>query len=210
MAPVINTPNPANVLDEAPMSRTHQYRKIMKPLLERKRRARINSCLDELKELMVDALQSEGESINKLEKADVLELTVTHLRKLKRQQMLAANPALDMDRYRAGFSACASEVSRFMSSVPGVNITFGTSLMGHLGAQVSDIDRKCLSPPAPLTIKTECGAPAVRPHLPLSPISDGGYTSGRDASPSPPLSVGSPSPPPAHMRQQASPVWRPF
>ena len=206
MAPVINTTN-TSVLDEAPMSRTHQYRKIMKPLLERKRRARINSCLDELKELMVDALQSEGESINKLEKADVLELTVTHLRKLKRQQMLAANPALDMDRYRAGFSACASEVSRFMSTVPGVNITFGTSLMGHLGAQVSDIDRKCLSPPAPLTIKTECGP--VRPHLPLSPISDGGYTSGRDASPSPPLSVGSPSPPPAHQ-QPASPVWRPF
>ena len=73
-------------MDEAPMSRTHQYRKVMKPLLERKRRARINKCLDEIKDLMVYALQSEGESVNKLEKADVLELTVTHLRKLKRQQ----------------------------------------------------------------------------------------------------------------------------
>merc|ERR1712228_386702 len=72
---------------ETPMSRTHQYRKVMKPLLERKRRARINKCLDELKDLMVHALQSEGESITKLEKADVLELTVKHLRKLKRQQM---------------------------------------------------------------------------------------------------------------------------
>ena len=73
-------------MDEAPMSRTHQYRKVMKPLLERKRRARINKCLDELKDLMVYALQSEGESITKLEKADVLELTVNHMRKLKRQQ----------------------------------------------------------------------------------------------------------------------------
>jgi len=69
---------------ETPMSRTHQYRKVMKPLLERKRRARINKCLDELKDLMVHALQSEGESITKLEKADVLELTVRHLQKLKR------------------------------------------------------------------------------------------------------------------------------
>ena len=64
MAPITHTQNIAS-LEEAPMSRTHQYRKIMKPLLERKRRARINSCLDELKDLMVDALQSEGESINK-------------------------------------------------------------------------------------------------------------------------------------------------
>ena len=38
--------------DEEPMSRTFQYRKVMKPLLERKRRARINACLDELKDIM--------------------------------------------------------------------------------------------------------------------------------------------------------------
>merc|ERR1711884_641179 len=88
--------------DTEPMSRTYQYRKVMKPLLERKRRARINSCLDELKDLMVFALQTEGESISKLEKADVLELTVKHLRKLKRQQMLAVNPSLDLDRFHAG------------------------------------------------------------------------------------------------------------
>lgn len=30
----------------------------MKPMLERKRRARINRCLDELKELMTNALQT--------------------------------------------------------------------------------------------------------------------------------------------------------
>ena len=108
--------------DEEPMSRTYQYRKVMKPLLERKRRARINACLDELKDLMVYALQSEGESITKLEKADVLELTVKHLRKLKRQQMLAVNPGLDMDRYRAGYTTCATEVSRCLAST-GVDIS---------------------------------------------------------------------------------------
>lgn len=41
-----------------PVSRTFQYRKYMKPMLERKRRARINRCLDELKELMTSALQN--------------------------------------------------------------------------------------------------------------------------------------------------------
>merc|ERR1711987_36027 len=96
--------------DAAPMSRTHQYRKVMKPLLERKRRARINKCLDDLKDIMVNTLQAEGESITKLEKADVLELTVRHLQKLKRQQMLSLNPALEVDKFHAGYSACAAEV----------------------------------------------------------------------------------------------------
>merc|ERR1712012_1360005 len=97
---------------ETPMSRTHQYRKVMKPMLERRRRARINKCLDELKDLMVVALQTVGESITKLEKADVLELTVRHLKKLRRQQMLTINPHLEQDKYRTGFTACATEVSR--------------------------------------------------------------------------------------------------
>lgn len=44
--------------DVEPVSRTHQYRKVMKPLLERKRRARINRCLDELKDLMMATFQA--------------------------------------------------------------------------------------------------------------------------------------------------------
>jgi Helix-loop-helix DNA-binding domain len=43
--------------ENEPVSRTYQYRKIMKPMLERKRRARINRCLDELKDLMTGAYQ---------------------------------------------------------------------------------------------------------------------------------------------------------
>lgn len=58
------------IASSEPVSRTYQYRKVMKPMLERKRRARINRCLDELKELMVSALQSEGENVSKLEKGE--------------------------------------------------------------------------------------------------------------------------------------------
>ena len=182
------------ITEEAPMSRTHQYRKVMKPLLERKRRARINKCLDDLKDLMVFALQSEGESITKLEKADVLELTVRHLQKLKRQQQLQANPSLDMDRYRAGYTACAAEVSRFMASVPGVNVCMGTQLMGHLGASINGMESRM------------SGHPSATQMAPLSPSSssDCGYNSGRDSNS--PLSVGSPSPAPAKTEA----VWRPF
>lgn len=39
------------------MSLLFYLQQITKPLLERKRRARINKCLDELKNLMIDALE---------------------------------------------------------------------------------------------------------------------------------------------------------
>merc|ERR1712071_728493 len=71
--------------DKESVSRTMLYKKITKPLLERQRRARINRCLDELKELMSAALASEGENLTKLEKADVLDLTVRHLPQLHRE-----------------------------------------------------------------------------------------------------------------------------
>merc|ERR1712242_620960 len=193
MAPVIKQ----EPVDE-PMSRTEEYRKIVKPLIERKRRARINNCLDELKDLMVYALQSEGESISKLEKADVLELTVKHLRKLKRQQMLSVNPGLELDRYRAGYTTCATEVSRCLAST-GVDISVGSRLMSHLGNKLNTLEAKRQEP-----LRVRVPEPRVPKHLRMSsPQSDRGYDSGRDMTPSPLLQIS-----PSH--QQLSPVWRPF
>ncbi|XP_017042097.2 enhancer of split mbeta protein [Drosophila ficusphila] len=76
-------------LKEGAMSRTYQYRKVMKPLLERKRRARINRCLEELKNLLKEMTYMDAEALAKLEKADILELTV---HQLHRQRNIAATP----------------------------------------------------------------------------------------------------------------------
>ncbi|XP_022162473.1 enhancer of split mgamma protein-like [Myzus persicae] len=146
---------------QQPVSRTYQYRKVMKPMLERKRRARINRCLDELKELMVVALQSEGENVSKLEKADILELTVRHLHKLRRQQRLSGNPVTEMDRFRAGYTRCASEVSRCLAATPGLDVTLGANLMTHLGHRLNSIQptgpatTTASSPATPLTLNTD-------------------------------------------------------
>ncbi|XP_055599045.1 enhancer of split mgamma protein-like [Uranotaenia lowii] len=154
-----------------PLSRTYQYRKVMKPMLERKRRARINRCLDELKELMVSALQSEGENVSKLEKADILELTVRHLHKLRRQQRLTVNPVIDADRFRAGFTHAANEVSRCLASVPGVDIKLGTKLMTHLGHRLNDMDKV-----SPLSVHCEQNIQSP----PISPFSTTSSTSAAD------------------------------
>lgn len=61
-------------------------RKFRKPLMEKKRRARINESLDNLKQIL---LECDPESVNKknakLEKADILEMTVRYLQNLKKK-----------------------------------------------------------------------------------------------------------------------------
>ncbi len=195
---------------ETPMSRTHQYRKVMKPLLERKRRARINKCLDELKELMVHALQHEGENISKLEKADVLELTVRHLQKLKRQQMLALNPALDLDRFHAGYTACASEVNQCLSVAP-CDVNLGSRLMSHLGVRLASYKKDM---PAVTYASSSHGPKVMCPAPQLPPASPGqhsdtdlGYNSGRESSPSPSSTEEQSHP---IVKQEPEYVWRPF
>ena len=88
---------------------------IMKPLLERKRRARINKCLDELKDIMTAALQSQGENVSKLEKADILELTVRHLHKMQQARRLmttSRNPLEEIHRYLLYFLINSYKQSR--------------------------------------------------------------------------------------------------
>lgn len=115
-------------------------------MLERKRRARINRCLDELKELMSSALASEGENLTKLEKADVLELTVRHLHKLRERQALglgsspASSPASTQDKFRAGFTHCAAEVSRYLATSTGLDVSVGQHLLSHLGRCVHQLE----------------------------------------------------------------------
>lgn len=50
--------------------------------MEKKRRERINKCLEELKSIVLRAVNEESRP-NKLEKADILEMTVRYLRTIK-------------------------------------------------------------------------------------------------------------------------------
>lgn len=175
-------------------------------MLERKRRARINRCLDELKELMVSALQSEGENVSKLEKADILELTVRHLHKLRRQQRLSLvnNTGNDHDRFRAGFSQCASEVSRCLAATPGVDVQLGTQLMTHLGHRLNALDKT-----TPLSVHVDRPTSPTCPselspnsyNMPLTPASS--ETSSTTESTAGLLQV-------ADLALERESVWRPW
>lgn len=149
MAPHTSYATVATMEYEEPVSRTYQYRKVMKPMLERKRRARINRCLDELKDLMVTALQAEGENVAKLEKADILELTVRHLHNLRAARRLTLTPENTYaDRFRDGFTQCAQEVSTFLSTPVAATVhpAAGAQLMRHLGGCLRRLEGPVSSP----------------------------------------------------------------
>ncbi|EOA97925.1 Transcription factor HES-1, partial [Anas platyrhynchos] len=88
---------------------------------------------------------------SKLEKADILEMTVKHLRNLQRAQMtaaLSADPTV-LGKYRAGFNECMNEVTRFLSTCEGVNADVRTRLLGHLSACLGQIVAMNYPPPPP-------------------------------------------------------------
>lgn len=142
---------------------------------------------------MVTALKSEGESITKLEKADVLELTVKYLRKLKRQNALGLTPsATYAAKFRVGYVHCAQDVSRFMTSMQQqqqqqpnnnsvVDVHVSTRLLAHLAnccqaleSMPPSVVSMAMSPPPPPPAMLPHHAPALSPgysHLPTSAFS---------------------------------------
>ncbi|XP_054286403.1 protein hairy-like [Macrosteles quadrilineatus] len=110
--------------------RPAESRRSNKPIMEKRRRARINNCLNELKSLILDAMKKDPARHSKLEKADILEMTVKHLENMQRQQvaMSAATDPQVLNKFRAGFSECAGEVGRF----PGLEPPVRRRLLQHL------------------------------------------------------------------------------
>ncbi|XP_051985203.1 transcription factor HES-1-B-like [Xyrauchen texanus] len=119
-----------------------EHRKSSKPIMEKRRRARINNSLCQLKTLILEALNKDTTRHSKLEKADILEMTVKHLKCLKRAQINATfGISLPMlGKYRAGFNECIHEVSRFMSTHESVDTEVKNRLLSHLVSCVSHLD----------------------------------------------------------------------
>ncbi|XP_065530919.1 transcription factor HES-1 isoform X1 [Lathamus discolor] len=146
-----------------------------KPIMEKRRRARINESLGQLKTLILDALKKDSSRHSKLEKADILEMTVKHLRSLQRAQMTAAlstDPTV-LGKYRAGFSECMNEVTRFLSTCEGVNTEVRTRLLGHLAScmtQINAMNYPAPPPPPPLPPAAAFGPPLVPPGSAAGPL----------------------------------------
>ncbi|XP_077205088.1 transcription cofactor HES-6-like isoform X2 [Paroedura picta] len=112
------------------LSSTKEERKLRKPLIERKRRERINNCLDQLKETVVGAFQLDQ---SKLEKADILEMTVKHLQNIQNSKIMDSKLGLEaQQRYSTGYIQCMHEVHNLLLTCEWMDKTLGARLLNHL------------------------------------------------------------------------------
>ncbi|XP_058490985.1 transcription cofactor HES-6 [Solea solea] len=130
MAPTRNNAHEMDVNENNHYSGANKTdRKMRKPLVEKKRRARINESLQELRVLIADAdLQS------KMENAEVLEMTVKRVESIlkNRDQEVTAVNREACERFAAGYIQCMHDVHTFVSSCPGIDPTEAAELLNHL------------------------------------------------------------------------------
>nr|GFQ70944.1 transcription factor HES-4 [Trichonephila clavata] len=99
-------------------------KKASKPLIEKRRRARINHSLAQLKTLVIDS-KSESTRQTKLEKADILEMTVQHLREIKKREtaVTALDARYGKKKFEIGFMECVRQVELFLATLMDSNLT---------------------------------------------------------------------------------------
>ncbi|XP_041867280.1 hairy/enhancer-of-split related with YRPW motif-like protein [Melanotaenia boesemani] len=116
-------------------------RKKRRGIIEKRRRDRINHSLSELRRLVPSAFEKQGSS--KLEKAEILQMTVDHLKLLHAMggKGYFDARALAVDYRTLGFRECVGEVVRYLSSMEGESPDpIGARLVSHLSHCASELD----------------------------------------------------------------------
>lgn len=123
----------------AKSKRPSEPRRANKPLMEKRRRARINQSLAALKTLILDSAKADNTKHSKLEKADILELTVRHFQRHRSLDVKGVN------QYKAGYADCVREVQRYLETPDAQTMTVIDSgvrqrLLRHLDNCVAEVD----------------------------------------------------------------------
>ncbi|ESP02667.1 hypothetical protein LOTGIDRAFT_171867 [Lottia gigantea] len=139
-------------------------RKKRRGIIEKRRRDRINSSLTELRRLVPSAFEKQGSA--KLEKAEILQMAVDHLKMLHQKGINSYNfdpHTLATDYRTVGYRECAAEVARYLVAVEGLDIQdpLRMRLLSHL--QCYSAQREA--------------AKAAMPNSSWPPMAYGGYNS---------------------------------
>jgi hypothetical protein len=122
-----------------------QNRKFAKTCVEKKRRDRINKCLDELKDLM--SITDDKAKFQKLEKAEILEMVVDHMRNIQETGGMATTGAASTSTtpsnlgfyYAIAYRQCLNEFQSFLAVFPDVSEEFKARIMGYMTQRYMDI-----------------------------------------------------------------------
>ncbi|NP_001161564.1 hey-like transcription factor [Saccoglossus kowalevskii] len=103
-------------------------------VIEKRRRDRINNCLSELSQTVPAAFAKQ--TSGKLEKAEILEMTVEYLRAIQRSGLAAKfenagyNPETTWqdswqelsEYYQTGYNDCMKEIARYLTDIEGIDL----------------------------------------------------------------------------------------
>ncbi|XP_053137234.1 transcription factor HES-5-like [Hemicordylus capensis] len=113
---------------KSPLS-PREKNKLRKPVVEKMRRDRINSSIEQLK-LMLEKEFQRHQPNSKLEKADILEMTVDYLKEESRWRAKGPAPKDTQVDFKEGYSRCLQEAFQFLS-LHKVHTETQAKLMSH-------------------------------------------------------------------------------
>ncbi|MEE6483648.1 hypothetical protein FKM82_013624 [Ascaphus truei] len=119
-----------------------ELRKTLKPLMEKRRRARINESLNQLKTLILPLIGKDSSRYSKLEKADILEMTVRFLREIPPEQEQKST-----ESYREGYRACINHLSGILSKSGVMDGDTCNRLLDHLQRSPEQCCQDCTKSP---------------------------------------------------------------
>lgn len=116
-----------------------QNRKFAKTCVEKKRRDRINRCLDELKDIM--SATDDKARYQKMEKAEILEMAVNYMRGVKfGTESGAPNNGPDFaNAYMLAFKQCMGEFQNFLTMYPGIRDDVKTRLVAQMSQRCAEL-----------------------------------------------------------------------
>ncbi|XP_064883221.1 hairy/enhancer-of-split related with YRPW motif protein 1-like [Oncorhynchus nerka] len=164
-----------------PKTTPTKARKRHRGIIEKRRSDRINNSLTDLRRLVPSAFEKQGSS--KLEKAEILQITVDHLKMIhaasgqgesipKQYKDLVYDDSLSL-----GFRECLSETARYLSIMEGWNSVdpLRVRLVSHLNNYASqrDIHTGLTGHPGQLAWGSALRTPSAHLPHPLLPLPQG-------------------------------------
>nr|XP_004669260.1 transcription factor HES-7 isoform X1 [Jaculus jaculus] len=151
--------------------------KMLKPLVEKRRRDRINRSLEELRLLLLERTRDQNLRNPKLEKAEILEFAVGYLRERSRVEPpgtaragLPRSPAQDAEAlascYLSGFRECLLRLAAFAHDAsPAARAQLFSALHGYLRPKPPRPEPVEPRPPAPRPPLDPAAPPLLGPAL---------------------------------------------
>ncbi|XP_046564215.1 enhancer of split mgamma protein-like [Haliotis rubra] len=123
-------------------------RKGRKLMAEKRRRARINQSLLDIKDIVCGDQQRNDPNFDKMEKAEILETTVDYLRNVRKINTTHQHVKEAVQvRFQHGFSKCAEEILSYIQSLPGVSDNVHRQLRKHISRRMTQIQHLPVTSP---------------------------------------------------------------